>query len=562
MVASFVAILLSLFAGSALAYRPLLPARQQAFPTRPLSRHPLMQSGVGFGAPPPKPPPSVASKSKAADDAKQFTIWAMAAGVQLLERLAIGKISGERGVVAEANVPRGARVLTVPCKLSLQVTTAEAAPTWCDQEAWQAAKWDARLAMKLLHEADSGESALQPWFDQLPTSFGTPISWGAEEAASAFEALRYPALGRAVAAQRDEWEAARVRAPGRPSPERWSWAMNVVRSRAFSGPYTGGTFKGALVQLFAAATLALGFALATGNEDLPFNGLCAAFIYVALNELFFGPRFSIFKRYVLCPWVDMLNHDGAQGGSDVAYEYFADAFTVSLDWEAGDVPAGSEVRISYGDRSNDVLLQYYGFVERANPHDAYSCTQEELVLAIDAVQGLPAGAVGALAAAGLTNAAAPLALRADGADELSVRLARILLHPDQVGVTDKGREPLADAAAEAASIRRLADVADAWRGAMPSGAEVLDRGLGGAAAAPNLAAFADEKRRVLAASAAALRARADDPASYYAERRATSAGEAGEAGDGGVPTKGAGDGAGGLLGGMLSWFGDGTRKDC
>ncbi|CAN0408079.1 unnamed protein product, partial [Discosporangium mesarthrocarpum] len=35
-------------------------------------------------------------------------------------------------------------------------------------------------------------------------------------------------------------------------------------------------------------------------------------------------------------------------------------------WEAGD-----EIFISYGPRSNDRLLQRYGFVEQANPNDEY-----------------------------------------------------------------------------------------------------------------------------------------------------------------------------------------------
>ena len=39
-----------------------------------------------------------------------------------------------------------------------------------------------------------------------------------------------------------------------------------VRSRAFSGAYTGGTFIGALVQLFGAATLALVYALVLGGR--------------------------------------------------------------------------------------------------------------------------------------------------------------------------------------------------------------------------------------------------------------------------------------------------------
>ena len=32
---------------------------------------------------------------------------------------------------------------------------------------------------------------------------------------------------------------------------------------------------------------------------------------------------------------------------------------------------GTQVFISYGQQSNDSLLQYYGFVEAGNPHDTY-----------------------------------------------------------------------------------------------------------------------------------------------------------------------------------------------
>ena len=32
---------------------------------------------------------------------------------------------------------------------------------------------------------------------------------------------------------------------------------------------------------------------------------------------------------------------------------------------------GAQVFISYGQQSNDSLLQYYGFVEPSNPHDTY-----------------------------------------------------------------------------------------------------------------------------------------------------------------------------------------------
>ena len=49
-------------------------------------------------------------------------------------------------------------------------------------------------------------------------------------------------------------------------------------------------------------------------------------------------------RWVLCPWIDFLNHDGALGGSEVAYEYFTDSFSARLDYDDGPVPEGKQVR--------------------------------------------------------------------------------------------------------------------------------------------------------------------------------------------------------------------------
>ena len=52
---------------------------------------------------------------------------------------------------------------------------------------------------------------------------------------------------------------------------------------------------------------------------------------------------------------------------------------------------GAQVFISYGQQSNDSLLQYYGFVEPGNPHDTY------------VVPDLAAAVGPALAAAGLPS---------------------------------------------------------------------------------------------------------------------------------------------------------------
>ena len=38
----------------------------------------------------------------------------------------------------------------------------------------------------------------------------------------------------------------------------------------------------------------------------------------------------------------------------------------------GQGPAGKQVSRSYSQDSNDIMLQHYGFVELANPHDQYA----------------------------------------------------------------------------------------------------------------------------------------------------------------------------------------------
>ena len=68
--------------------------------------------------------------------------------------------------------------------------------------------------------------------------------------------------------------------------------------------------------------------------------------------------------------IDMANHVGMREEGVVAFEYFTDGYSVSTRSDMR-VEKGKELRISYGPRSNDSLLQQYGFVERDNAHDVY-----------------------------------------------------------------------------------------------------------------------------------------------------------------------------------------------
>lgn len=98
--------------------------------------------------------------------------------------------------------------------------------------------------------------------------------------------------------------------------------------------------------------------------------------------------------------IDMANHKSMGACADVSFEYFGNAYSLAV---TGTQSANSELFISYGDRSNDQLLQYYGFVEVDNPHDVYVLPpiREWDLAALEEVCGrsVPAGRLAEMAAA-------------------------------------------------------------------------------------------------------------------------------------------------------------------
>ena len=115
------------------------------------------------------------------------------------------------------------------------------------------------------------------------------------------------------------------------------------------------------------AALVAGYVgLKLGTITQALNGALSVTTFLLLKDVFSrqNPRS---RRYVMCPYVDMGNHRSA-ASSDLAYEYFRDAFSLETNDAFG---AGEQVFISYGRRGNADLLQFYGFVERDNPWTTY-----------------------------------------------------------------------------------------------------------------------------------------------------------------------------------------------
>ena len=141
------------------------------------------------------------------------------------------------------------------------------------------------------------------------------------------------------------------------------WALENVRSRSFSGPYAGTPIKDRLLMGGALAAAGLGYAFIA---KIPTESVLNAGISVACFNLLYDVVLSSrLKWYAMCPIIDSLNHSG-RVKSNIEYEYFKDTFVVSTE---SAYASGDQVFISYGEKTNEQLVQYYGFLLEDNPHD-------------------------------------------------------------------------------------------------------------------------------------------------------------------------------------------------
>jgi hypothetical protein len=276
-------------------------------------------------------------------------------------------------------------VIQVPTRLTLSVESPrdynavmERELFASDPKAYRNAPWWAALSVQLNYydkvnpnNARAGGTGMGPWMNALPRAYDTPIHWSE----SSLMELQYRPTTEAVALQRRLWReqydalasASSVFA-SRVSYDDFVWGCETARSRAFSGAYSGSAFDPvpyATVSALVAAYVGLGI----GSLEQAANGAAMVVCGTILKD-FVLPKLLKVQKYVICPLIDMANHAGTGATGTVSFEYFSDGFSLSATSEPG-ATRGSEMFIQYGPRSNDQLLQYYGFVERDNVHDVY-----------------------------------------------------------------------------------------------------------------------------------------------------------------------------------------------
>eukprot|EP00878_Enallax_costatus_P019938 GHUV01021053.1.p1 GENE.GHUV01021053.1~~GHUV01021053.1.p1 ORF type:complete len:380 (+),score=103.11 GHUV01021053.1:21-1160(+) len=272
----------------------------------------------------------------------------------------------QRGLVATYDINSKECICSVPAKAAIRSHPGSKTALDLPPITWQQLPWFARIALLILDEVKQGStSKFADYVRVLPQQIDVPVLWSAEELLQ----LHCKYFIKQVQQQQEEWaQLARQLHPHLSaagiSTDQFFWALSLARSRAFAAPYTPAPLsvapKAALAAQVAAAVsyLASGAATAAVVEVLGLSAAGGVWLWLTQQS-------QTQQQHALCPLLDMFNHSG-QEQSECELDVWSDSFRIvaSRPWRAG-----QQVFISYGNSSNDVLLQLYGFVEAGNRQD-------------------------------------------------------------------------------------------------------------------------------------------------------------------------------------------------
>ncbi|KAL3142083.1 hypothetical protein ABBQ32_004708 [Trebouxia sp. C0010 RCD-2024] len=354
---------------------------------------------------------------------KDFQAWWRNADVKAA--LSPADFEGLRGMSADREINSGDAIVSLPRTAALVVTPKmkNPFPDEINDAYWSQSQWFEKMAVMLLHERRRGvQSAVSGYVEQLPADFDTLLHWSDQE----MQLLMYPHLLQQVQQQKESWhqyyKSVQAATSGQSMTEaELTWALECVRSRAFSGPYSGPPIK---ERAKAVVPFLLAAAAYTQWAHLPLeqilNGAIAAVLFNIIYDTLLSRKL---RWFALCPVIDSMNHQSASK-NEVAYEYFGDRFSVTAERKYAQ---GEQVFITYGLQSNDKLLQYYGFVEPKNPADVYVVPDLLEALRDLPYLKIPEEGVQAAKQAGLSVALQKVALTRQGLPDKALQTVRMVL---------------------------------------------------------------------------------------------------------------------------------------
>lgn len=301
-----------------------------------------------------------------------FEDWAESQGINA-PKLAVTGVADLRGVALLDDIDEGEELCCVPRTSCLDLSAVEGSGSPCEDMVpsalWVSLRWYERLGCWLLAEKRRGAAShVSGYMGYLPTPdqfSDSPLDWSEEEVAQ----LCYPPLAVAIREQTDEirglFQALRTRGgpmAGTVTEAELRWALQLVLSRAF----TSSIKKPSEVRVVAPpppptdpATVAARMWLG----QLPVVG-----------KMVMGPpppppppALGDGLEMAMMPMLDAFNHRSS-ALNDCAYDGKRNAFVLTA---RAPLRKGAEAFLSYGKKSNDELLQLFGFVEESNPHDTF-----------------------------------------------------------------------------------------------------------------------------------------------------------------------------------------------
>ena len=332
--------------------------------------------------------PQAFLQQQAALQQAPFEEWAERNNIDA-PKLCITGVAELRGVMALEPIAKGEEVCVVPRTACLDLAAVEGGaspcPTLLPTELWNELRWFERLGCWLIAEGRRGAaSPVSGYMGYLPkpsTFLDAPLEWTERELTE----LAYPPLQAAIAEQRVELDAllGRLRAEGGPQAASVSlgelrWAQQLVLSRAFCSSIATPKEEAKRAAAAAPPPPPPPASPAVTTAKMWFGGL------PGVNKLLSGqppppaPAAGDGLEMAMMPMLDAFNH-ASSAQTVCSYDGERNAFVLTSTTR---LAKGEEATISYGDKSNDELLQLYGFVERDNPHDTFlSIGLEEFIRA-------------------------------------------------------------------------------------------------------------------------------------------------------------------------------------
>jgi hypothetical protein len=245
--------------------------------------------------------------------------WAIARGTRVYNLTVTGDDVDERGLKAETHIQDGDLLIAAP--LACALTSTDALKRFGTLWKRFAKKTEVHtLAIELMHKVLTDPESV--WVKALPARVGNWPQWTEEERQFLSGNARVKQL---LVQQQQEFDA----------------AAKDLLSPVQQSPDFGAAFSSELFRWAVAIVLSRSFEVTIGGE----------------------------KRLAIIPLVDYLNHKPfSSHTSSVSFDEEAGEFRVSA---REHTPAGGQVLITYGAKSNADLLVCYGFVlPDANPYNA------------------------------------------------------------------------------------------------------------------------------------------------------------------------------------------------